>query len=91
MKILLKENNLDESAGFDIIRDHIIKANDKTQLKDKYNRVRRDYLLKNPDKIKCEINVNLYHNEGICPVCGADKIRNHENGVWCGFDFENSR
>jgi len=83
---LLKNRNLDENIGFDIL-NHIKDANKKVQLKDKYNIFRRNYLLENPEMIKKEADLNLY-DEGKCPFCEKERI-SHENCIYCGFDFEN--
>ena len=83
---LLKNEGLDESVGFEILY-HIKDANKKVQLKEKYNIFRRNYLLKNSEMIKKEVNFNLY-DDGKCPFCEHKRV-GYENCIYCGFDFEN--
>ena len=89
MKTILTENDLDEDFGFKI-RNHIITANQDVHLKKKFNLIRRDFLVANPDKINrrsaCEIIRD--ENGNICPVCENYATR-YENCSYCGFDFEN--
>lgn len=87
MKELLLKNGLDESVGFKI-RNHISDANRKVRLKEKYNRFRMHYLVKNPDKITQEPNQDFYYEESLCPLCRSTTYR-LENCNCCGFDFEN--
>lgn len=89
MKELLDANGLDESVGFEI-RSHIINANSHGQLKEKYNRTRRDYLIKNPDMVNAGIYIGLYNKNRVCPLCESD-AGGLKNCKCCGFDFENMR
>ncbi len=86
MKNLLKSHNLDEIDGFNI-RNHIKDANEKIQLKTKYNIFRRNFLLEHPDMIEKVVDLNLYDN-GMCPLCENERTYT-ENCTYCGFDFEN--
>lgn len=87
MKNLLDEYGLDESFGFKI-KNHIIDANEKFELKEKYNKSRIYYLVKNPDKIDCVPNLSLYRSKRKCPFC-ENEVNSNENCDYCGFDFEN--
>ena len=87
IKNLLSQFDLDKSVAFDI-KNHLSEANDKAQLKDKYNKFRINYLVRNPDKIKKTVSADDFHFKGICPLCGHE-YEHFENCDICGFDFEN--
>ena len=90
MSWLLKDNALECEIGFKI-RNHILQAIDKVELKKKYSRARRDYLLENPSDIAKMVVDDIVRDEnGIrCPFCGQYSDRYYENCDHCGFDFEN--
>ena len=89
MKTILAENDLSEDIGFKI-RNHIITANQDAHLKSKFNLLRRDFLVANPDKINRRSAYEIIEDENgkLCPVC--DNYRaNFFNCSYCGYDFEN--
>ena len=82
---LSMKNNLDKRK-LEQIRENIKKSISQGELNPRYTKTRLAYLIENPEKTNCEVNLDLLPDK--CPFCENEILDIYTECPICAFSFE---